>query len=185
MKKSFNKTMIEIGIFLLIFIVIIVIVFFILNKTGTSLFIEKNGNGEELVSDELEIKKEITNYLANAEKPNDIEGHCFASLENYGFDETEENTLYVQYYVQCYKLGDKVIQTLNGYTIPAKVVMEKSNDGYSVKEVVKPSESNVNTMFPVEIATKLSRAKEDGTIKTLKDSVDKQAKDYYGDLTIN
>lgn len=185
MKKSFNKTMIEIGIFLIIFIILIVIAFIILEKTGNSFFVEKDNDTEELVTDELEIKKEVTNYLATSEKANDVEGHCFASLENYGFDEKEENTLYIQYYFQCYKLGDKVIETLNGYTIPAKVVMEKDKDGYSVKEVIKPSESNVNTLFPAEISVELSKAKEDGTIKTLKDSVDKQAKDYYGDLTIS
>ncbi len=183
MKKSFNKTILEIGIFLIIFIILIVIAFVILEKTGTNLF--ETGNEEELTNDEIEIKREITNYLASAEKANDLEGHCFASLENYGFDDKEENTLYIQYYFQCYKLGDKTIETLNGYTIPAKVVMEKDGEDYSVKEVIKPSESNANTLFPVKIATKLSKAKEDGTIKTLKDSVDKQAKDYYGDLSIS
>ena len=165
MKKSFNKTILEIGIFLIIFIILIVIAFVILEKTGTNLF--ETGNEEELTNDEIEIKREITNYLASAEKAN------------------EENTLYIQYYFQCYKLGDKTIETLNGYTIPAKVVMEKDGEDYSVKEVIKPSESNANTLFPVKIATKLSKAKEDGTIKTLKDSVDKQAKDYYGDLSIS
>ena len=105
MKKSFNKTILEIGIFLIIFIILIVIAFVILEKTGTNLF--ETGNEEELTNDEIEIKREITNYLASAEKANDLEGHCFASLENYGFDDKEENTLYIQYYFQCYKLGDK------------------------------------------------------------------------------
>lgn len=183
MKKDFNKIMVEIGMFLIILIIVTVLAFFVLNKTEKFPFVKKSSTNE-IKNSEIEIKKEITTYLANNEKANDVEGNCFSSLENYGIDEKEKNTLYIQYYVQCYKLGDKVIKTLNGYTIPAKVVMEKTKNGYKVKEIIKPSESNINKLFPLDISAKLSKAKEDGTIKTLKDSVDKQATDYYGNLKI-
>lgn len=184
MKKGFNKTVIEIGLFLLVFIIILVVAFVILEKTGHSPFVNKENKTQDVSNDEIEIKKEITTYLANNEKPNEVGGNCFASLKNYGFDEEDSNILYVQYYVQCYNLGDKVINTLNGYTIPAKVVMEELDNGYKVKEVIKPGSTNNNTLFPIKISAELAQAKEDGTIQTLKDSVDKQATDYYGNLKI-
>lgn len=182
MKKDISKTFIEIGIFLLILLIVAIVVFFILEKTGNNPFV--NSSNKKVNTDEALIKREITTYLASNEKPNDVEGNCFASFKDYGTDQKDNNTIYIQYYVQCYKLGENEITTLNGYTIPAKVVLEKNKDNYKVKEIVKPSESNVNSLFPATISVELSKAKEDGTIKTLKDNVDKQAKDYYGDLNI-
>lgn len=182
MNKKFSKIVIESGILLLIFIAIFIIAFVFFGKNDT-LSIKKQEDKKTIVTKEIAIKKEIVDYITKNTKPNDINGTCFVSIENYGFDEKENNTLYVQYYVNCYKLGDKKIMRLNGFTEPAKVIMKKNKEGYEVFKIVKKDYKKKNT-FPKKVLKRIKNAKEDGTIKTLKDATDKKAKDYYGDLNI-
>lgn len=180
MNKKFGKIIIETGILLLIFIAVFVIIFVFLGKSD-SFLVKKHDNNKEIDNKEIAIKKEITEYLVQHEKPNDVDGTCFASVENFGFDEKNEFVLYVQYYVNCYKLGDKKIERLNGFTEPAKVVIKEKNGDYSVSRIIKKDTTNT---FPKKILKKVNTAKEDGTIKILKEATDKKAKQYYGDLNI-
>lgn len=139
----------------------------------------------DLSSEKIEIA--IENYMANCEKPKHNEKYFIAS-HIYLIDETLKKT---EYGVYAWIKGESWLENENGelenfsgFSIPCKFIVKRSNDNYTVSDVIAPRDGSyypkdLKRIFPAYIIYELDQVYENGTVERLELEIKEQVSLYY------